>query len=445
MLVGQTGHPQLTGPVVHFTAFHSLMRFGVPVPAVLIAEDSLVVQKILRHLASRELTFDIVCADSRAQALQVLETRDDWFAAIVDLNLPDAPDGELIDDVLAMAIPTIVLTGSVDADRRDNLSRRGIVDYVLKEGRYSYKYAINLVNRLLANKAIKVLVAEDSGTARRYIVELLRRQNFQAIEAEDGQQALEILLADNDIKILLTDYNMPRCDGFELIHELRHRHDRTDLAIIGLSSADDKYLSAKFIKNGANDFLYKPFSHEEFFCRVTQAVESMERLELITAMAYSDPLTGVGNRRFYVEKARVLIDQAQTAGTPLSLAIVDIDHFKKVNDTYGHDVGDEVLLFFAKTLAQAFQQFVVARTGGEEFFILFSTLTSDEALAQMEAVRQKVAASKITTDAGELGVTFSGGLASLPADNVESLMKAADERLYEAKGAGRNTVVGNPG
>ncbi len=410
-------------------------------PSVLIAEDSIVVQKILRHLASRELPFDIVCAQDRAQALETLKTRDDWFAAIVDLNLPDAPDGELIDDVLAKDIPTIVLTGSVDGAKRDSLTRRGIVDYVLKEGRYSYRYAINLVNRLHANKAIKVLVAEDSTTARRYIVELLRRHNFQAIEAENGEQALELILADDDIKILLTDYNMPLRDGFELIHELRHRHDKTDIAIIGLSSANDKYLSAKFIKNGANDFLYKPFSHEEFFCRVTQAVESMERLQLITAMAYSDPLTGVGNRRFFVEKARSQIGQAQASDTPLSLAIVDIDHFKQVNDSYGHDVGDEVLLFFAKTLAEEFQEFIVARTGGEEFCILFPDLNSNDATVLMDRVRLKIAQSEVQTEAGVLSVTFSGGVAQLPADNVESLLKMADQLLYQAKDAGRNTVI----
>lgn len=112
--------------------------------SVLIVEDSKMVMKILRHLSQQMLDFNLVYAESRAEALEQLNQRDDWLAAIVDLNLPDAPDGELVDDVLKLKIPTIVLTGGVDEERRESLVRKGIVDYVLKEGRYSYKYAVNL-------------------------------------------------------------------------------------------------------------------------------------------------------------------------------------------------------------------------------------------------------------------------------------------------------------
>ncbi|MDX1343738.1 MAG: diguanylate cyclase [Reinekea sp.] len=410
-------------------------------PSVLIVEDSSVVQKILKHIAGRSLAFNLVYASSRKEAMAKLAERNDWLAAIIDLNLPDAPHGELVDDVLGMGIPTIVLTGSVDDDKRDALTRRGIVDYVLKEGRYSYQYAVNLVNRLNRNKHIKVLVAEDSTVTRNFIVELLSRHLFQVVQVDDGRKALEALRKDDSIKLLLTDYNMPSMDGFELIHELRHKEDKVDLVIIGLSSAGDKYLSAKFIKNGANDFLYKPFSHEEFFCRIMQAVESMERLETMREMAYTDALTGIGNRRFFIEKARRYLDQAMDHGTPMSLAMVDIDHFKLINDDYGHDVGDEVLQHFATALSDRFGRFLFARTGGEEFCIVMPGLKQEKAFQLLDALRAQIAQDFADTAAGDVGYTFSGGLVQAPADNVESLMKRADILLYRAKDAGRNMVL----
>lgn len=409
--------------------------------SVLIVEDSPMVLKVLRHLASRQLDFELVYATSRAEALAQLVSRESWLAAIVDLNLPDAPDGELVDDCLERGVPTIVLTGSVNNQKRDQLTKRGIVDYVLKEGRFSYLYAVNLVARLARNRHIKVIVAEDSKTTRRFMVELLQRHLFQVVEAEDGQQALQAILADPTIRILITDNNMPNLDGFELIHQLRHKHEHHDLVAIGLSSAEDKYLSAKFIKNGANDFLYKPFSHEEFFCRIMQAVDAMERLDNMRAMAYTDPLTQIGNRRFFIEKAQTEVSKARKQTTPLSMALIDIDYFKSINDEYGHDVGDQAIQLLATILAHAFQRFIVARTGGEEFSVLFPGLQGDQARQLVEVVREQVEHDSIDTEHGLVGFTISAGISQAPCDTFERLMKHADEALYRAKDAGRNMVV----
>lgn len=410
-------------------------------PSVLIVEDSKVVMKILKHVAGQTLGFDVVFAMSRAEALNELNQRDDWLAAVVDLNLPDAPQGELVDDVLEMGIPTIVLTGRVDQDIRDTLTRKGVVDYVLKEGRFSYQYAVNLVNRLYKNQAIKVLVAEDSTVTRNFIAELLARHLFQVVAVENGKEALDVALSDEQVKIVLTDYNMPVMDGFQLIHELRHKQEKEDLIVIGLSSAGDKYLSAKFIKNGANDFLYKPFSHEEFFCRIMQAVESMERLDRMRKMAYSDSLTGIGNRRLFVQRGRELVNEALDAKTPLSFALMDIDHFKSINDDYGHDVGDEVLVFFAGILERMLGRFFIARTGGEEFCVMFPGLVADRAGQLLEAVREHVSDAFVDTVAGSVSFSVSAGVSDLFTDSLEVLMKEADKLLYQAKDSGRNKIM----
>ena len=410
-------------------------------PSVLIVEDSKVVLKILRHVAAKTLDFHVEFATSRQEALEILERRNDWLAAIVDLSLPDAPDGELVRDVLDAGIPTIVLTGSMDDKKRDGLAKSGIVDYVLKEGRYSYQYAVNLVNRLYRNRSIKVLVAEDSKVTRYYISELLSRHLFQVVEAENGKAALDAVVADDQIKILLTDFNMPEMDGFELIRELRYRHERMDLFIVGLSSAEDKYLSARFIKNGANDFLFKPFSHEEFFCRLTQGVDAMERLEAMRNYAYTDTLTGLPNRRAFIERGRNMLSQANAEGSPISLAVLDIDNFKRINDLYGHDAGDEVLQHFAEVMTEGLHRFLFARTGGEEFVAVMPGLNDEQACQVLNVLRTQIETEAVVTANKFVEYTFSGGVTQGPAATLEELFKQADELLYRAKEAGRNMVL----
>ncbi len=411
-------------------------------PSVLIVEDSQAVTKVLRYIAQKVLTsFDVIFAMNAEEARCELAKRDDWFASIVDLNLPDAPNGEMVDYMLKQQIPTIVLTGRMGDENRDALLRQGIVDYVQKEGLYSCQYAVNLINRLFRNREIKVMVAEDSSVTRWFITDLLRRHQFQVVEAENGRQALEGILADQSIDILLTDYNMPEMNGFGLIHALRYKHEKVDLVIIGLSSADDKYLSAKFIKNGADDFLYKPFSHEEFFCRIMHAVESMERTRELHRLAYTDALTSLHNRRYFMDQSRKLVAKAESSDSELSLAILDIDHFKRINDEYGHDIGDLVLVSFARTLNRAFSRFMVARMGGEEFCILFPGLSVARAAQLLDAVRAQVGASSVDFPDGSLSFTFSAGMAEMPADSLDSLLKQADMLLYDAKEQGRNQVV----
>ncbi|GAA6135215.1 response regulator [Oceaniserpentilla sp. 4NH20-0058] len=409
--------------------------------SVLIVEDSKVVQKILRHIANQILDFDVFFASSRAEALQHLSERSDWFAAIVDLNLPDAPDGEIVANIIDQGIPTIVLTGSVDDKKRDELMHKGIVDYVFKDGLFSYQYAINLVNRIYRNQSMKVLVAEDSATTRQNIAQLLSRHLYQVIEVDNGKSALEKIQQDSAIKLVITDYDMPVMDGFQLIHELRHKLDKVDIMIIGLASPEDKYLSAKFIKSGANDFLYKPFTTEEFFCRIMQSMDAMERIESVRKMAYTDALTEIGNRRYFFEKAESALKQARENNTPLSLALLDIDKFKSINDTYGHDVGDHILCEFSRVLDAAFSNYILARTGGEEFCIMFPDISVEQAMLELEHVRKQVEQKTVNTSGGEVNYTFSAGLAQSPLESVETLMKSSDTLLYKAKESGRNQIA----
>ena len=415
---------------------------------VLIIEDSVLVVKIIRHVVKLELEeLQPLYAGSLKEAKEIFQQHShDIYAALADLTLPDAVNGEVVDFLLQNTVPTIVLTASVDDCKREVLLGKGVVDYVIKESRFSYSYAVGLLNRLYRNKDIKVLVAEDSTSQRNFIMQRLAEHQFQTFAASNGIEALKQLVEHPDIKLLITDYHMPGMDGFELVKTIRHNINKSDLIIIGLSvqELNRGSLSAKFIKNGANDFLSKPFNHEEFNCRIKHNIESLELLEAIRYQANNDYLTGLPNRRCFFNNGEDIHKQAQKNQSALSAGIIDLDLFKRVNDDYGHNVGDKVLQFFSEQIKDYFVDYILSlgRTGGEEFCILMPGLSSFEAGEFMDEFRQQLSEQSIfINEDTRLTVTFSCGISDDIGQSLDQQIGHADENLYRAKEAGRNQVV----
>ncbi|WP_284377952.1 response regulator [Litoribrevibacter albus] len=411
---------------------------------ILVVEDSPIVLKIIRHIIHQELNskhYHVDYAESLAEA-QACVAEHQYFAALADLNLPDAPDGEVVQYILSNKIPCIVLTGSYSEERREKLLMMGIVDYVVKESRFSYAYAVKLIQRLSLNEHIKVLVVEDSTTARKYLRTLLEQHLFQVLEAEHGVQALDVYRAHPDIRLIITDYNMPEMDGFELVRQIRTQSDKSDLAIIGLSSMEKGALSAKFIKNGANDFLQKPFFPEELHCRVIHNLESIEQIQALNEAANRDYLTNLYNRRYLYSAGEELYKSAQQ-GRPLAVAVMDIDHFKSFNDSYGHEAGDAMLVHMGELLSESFSRFVTARLGGEEFCVLLPGLSQTQARTLMDQFRLRFEDEGVYLGDNYLQATISIGVTSYLGHSLDSMLHHADELLYRAKEMGRNSVVGD--
>ncbi|MDH5525368.1 MAG: response regulator [Desulfobulbaceae bacterium] len=249
---------------------------------ILIAEDSKFFGVLLQKRLGREPGFEVVWAKGLAEARVALEGQEGFFAAILDFNLPDAPYGEVIDEVVARNIPAIVFTGSISDEVRDIVWSKDVVDYVLKNDRNSPDYIVALLYRLERNSKIKVLVVDDSSFFRKVIGDLLKIHRYQVLTAGDGREALTVLAQHPEIRLVLTDFNMPHLDGFQLIEEIRKTYTRDDLGIIGISSADNHVMAAQFIKNGANDFIIKQaFLSEEFYSRVTHCIENIENIQEI--------------------------------------------------------------------------------------------------------------------------------------------------------------------
>ncbi len=411
-------------------------------PTILIIEDSKFFASMISREIQKRLGFKVEWKSTFSDAKAAIErSKDNFLVAVLDVNLPDAPNGEAVDYALNVGIPSIVFTGTLNAKMRDQFLSWNLVDYILKEARSSVETLITTIGRIHKNKYIKILVVDDSSTMRATFSQLLKAQQYYVLEARDGIHALKVLEESPDIKLVITDYNMPQMNGLELIQTIRAKRSKNRLAIIGISASDDNLLSAKLIKAGANDFLFKPFQVEEFNCRVNNAIEMLENIKLIRDLSYKDPLTKLYNRRYFFENAVSFIKRTTQKGKLYCVAMLDIDFFKKVNDTYGHDGGDIVLKNVSTLLAEHFAtDAIVSRFGGEEFCVLTAHDPDDDVIKHFDDFRQAIEASSVESDGKIIQVTVSIGVCYESYD-LDAMLKLADNRLYTAKETGRNKVV----
>lgn len=403
---------------------------------ILVVEDSPVVLKVLQHLLSQSPTFvPVLCSCYKEAENKLKDAGEEYFAAVVDLNLPDAENGEVVDLVLFYKVPCVVLTGSVDDSLRLSLLNKGVLDYITKESRYSFNQVIKVIERLSKNQDIKVLVAEDSSTSRLFIKILLEQYRFKVIEAVNGQEALAKLESDSEIRMLITDHNMPLVNGYDLVRMLRYNSRFQDLVIIGLSAEGDNTLSAKFIKAGANDFLKKPFYHEEFHCRVLHNLEAQEMLETIKNLANIDSLTKLKNRRYLFDEGEFFF---RKNSPNVTLAMLNLDNFKRINDTYGHIIGDRLLEAVGVEIRDSFPGVLVCRFGGEEFCVVANVIER-ELHDMLDAFLVKMRSKELTE--AKIIVTCSVGVCSQSVGSLEESIRIADANLYEAKRLGRDQIV----
>lgn len=414
----------------------------MPHTRILVVEDSKFFSTVICRPLAERLDAKVVPAYSLAETKAAVAASDKPFnLALVDLVLPDAPDGETVGWLQSQGIPCVVFTSLFSEDLRERFLAQHVIDYVVKDTPSSLDYLLGLVEQIHRNLQIKALVVDDSRTGRKYTADLLRSYQFKVIEAEHGRAGLARLEAEPDIKLVVTDYHMPEMDGVEMVRQMRRTHHQDRLAIIGISSGGGSALSAKFIKFGANDFLIRPFLREEFFCRVMQNMRLLDTVEQLRDAAIRDVLTGIHNRRFFFDAGETLMASAQRDKLTLTAAMVDIDFFKKVNDTHGHDGGDVVLKRIAALLRRECRQTdIVARLGGEEFAILSVNMAPEAAVPFFNKIRKAIEVETIEHAGKRIPVTASFGLCHGGGRSLEDMLKIADDALYRAKRNGRNQV-----
>ena len=296
---------------------------------------------------------------------------------------------------------------------------------------------------------MRILIAEDDYTSRAMLTAALHRWGYDPIVTENGLQAWSAIQKPDAPKLILLDWNMPEMDGLEVTRRIRALDTAEPSYIIILTSKSEKANIVAGLDIGANDYIIKPYDAEELLARIRVGQRMLElQAGLLAAQkalahqAKHDFLTGVLNRGAILNILTREISRITRENSALVIGILDIDHFKIVNDTYGHFVGDEVLCGFVRLLEKSLRDYdYLGRWGGEEFLVISLGCKENEAERLYERLRTVIAGHPIPTKAGNLSLTVSIGVAAWNGSETgDELIAAADAGMYQAKKLGRNQV-----
>jgi two-component system, cell cycle response regulator len=296
---------------------------------------------------------------------------------------------------------------------------------------------------------MRILIADDDLTSRTVLAAVLRKVGYEVTQTADGAEAWEELQKPDAPRMAVLDWMMPVMDGLEVVRRVRALPTDQPPYIIMLTSKGEKADIIAGLDNGADDYLAKPFNTNELRARVgvgRRLVEMQSELRqarnALAHQATHDPLTGILNRRAVESSLARELAREQRHHNGLAVGICDIDHFKKVNDTYGHPVGDEVLCGVVRLLEDGLREYdCLARVGGEEFLVITPDVRAGGADELFGRLRETVEHHPIPTRAGQVSVTISIGVRIVQEDDtLDALLAAADTALYRAKNTGRNRV-----
>mgnify|MGYP005634641577 FL=1 len=303
-----------------------------------------------------------------------------------------------------------------------------------------------------------ILIAEDNPVSRKLMEMTLRQAGYEVVSAEDGREALA-LFKERFFPIILTDLEMPEMDGLELCRAIRGNPAEGYVYIFLITARDSKEDIIVGLEAGADDYLTKPFDRSELIARLKTALRVLElekslkdAYEKIRLLSITDKLTGCYNRTYMDEYLAKEIARATRYHRPLSLVMADIDYFKRVNDTYGHQAGDLILKNFVLSMREGLRKDVdwIARYGGEEFLMVMPETNFKNAMSSAERLRRIVSERLASYDEKEIRITASFGVVGFdPSEKIknipyEAIIDQADKALYQAKDEGRNRVRGQP-
>lgn len=293
------------------------------------------------------------------------------------------------------------------------------------------------VTRILPSEPYRVLIVDDSKSQATYCQRALNKAGMITQTVIDPM-TLTSAMQDFQPELILMDMYMPGCSGIELAQVIRQQPQYVSIPIIYLSGEEDRDKQLNAMSQGADDFLTKPVDPRH----LTITVQNRgQRARALHAQMIRDSLTGLYNHTYILETLDKEIDKAYRMETPLLFAMIDIDHFKLVNDTYGHPVGDRVICSLSMFLKQRLRKTdTLGRYGGEEFAVILPNTTLTDAAKAIDEIRARFQQIIQPADEKDFSVSFSCGISQLTADNREHIIEQADEALYKAKEDGRNCV-----
>jgi two-component system, cell cycle response regulator len=297
---------------------------------------------------------------------------------------------------------------------------------------------------------LPLLAVEDSRFSRKLLEHALSGESYSLLFAENGSGALQ-LFKEHRPAIVITDWMLPDCSGPELCQRIRADSSGSYTYVILLTSMAEKKDIVRGLSSGADDYLTKPFDRGELLARVGVGRRIIDlhreidaKNKLLEEMAHTDSLTGLPNRRAIEDWANRQLRGAARHGYSLWVVHADLDNFKIISDSYGHEAGDEVLRGFATTLKENTRASDIGgRTGGDEFLVVLTHVREDQIQLTVERLRARFASKKFTFDGKSISVTASFGACGFQGKQppeFSSLVRQADKALYSAKRAGRNQI-----
>jgi len=408
---------------------------------ILIVQSRQCLSRTLVSQITSVIGLDVDVAETLHDA-KMLMLENSYILMLVDFEVEKH---QQIETFLAQVqLPAFIMVEKESKDFKLKFNRSLVIDYVVKESPEVVTYLVKSIHRIYQNRSTKVLVVDDSDSDRAYMVKMAQNQLYQVCEAKDGQEALEMLEEDKQIKIIVADIHMPKMDGVTLLKYIREKKLQNEVAVLGVSSDEESLI--RFIKLGANDFVTKPFSKGEFTARLNHLASVYDQIQELTELSSKDYLTQLRSRKYFFEVATPYVYNAHKIQESCAVAMIDIDNFKIINDTYGHEVGDIVLKKLAKILHESLKgRDIVARYGGEEFCVLLRDTTNESAKIVFENLRQRVEEEVVkiiaVPRAIEIRFTISIGLSTDVRHSLEKMLSQADYWLYRAKGQGKNCVL----
>ena len=449
---------------------------------VLVVDDVPANVKLLEARLSAEY-FDVITAMSGREALAICE-RAECDLVLLDVMMPDMDGFEvcrrLKSSTLTHHIPVVIVTALDQPSDKLRGLEAGADDFLTKPipelaltARVRSLSRLKMVTDELRMRAVtsrdigiesperealadtgrggRILIVDDRPASYERIAAMLSTEHEVAVET-DANRAL-FHAADGNFDLLIISLDLENFDGLRLCSQLRSLERTRNIPVLGVTEPDNNARMVRGLEIGVNDFLMRPIDQNELLARARSQVRKRrytvrlrDNVQMSIEMAITDALTGLFNRRYMESHVATLVEQAAARSKPLTVMVLDIDYFKSINDTHGHDAGDDVLRDFALRIKRSIRGIDLAcRYGGEEFVLVMPE--TDMAVAAMvaERLRRRIAAEPFSIQKGakSVPVTISIGIAGLrdKDDTAASVLKRADQALYRAKRDGRNRVV----
>ncbi len=354
----------------------------------------------------------------------------------------------LINDGKRNEIPIVIMSSSDSIEVRKNLLLRGVIDFIPKNITQEQLrlYIQKLIRRddiVEAMENISVAVLDDSEFDLKYMKSLF---DFHGVKNVDFFKEPDLLLrSEKKYDVYLVDVVLPKYSGDQVVYSIRSRDK--GCAIIAVSAVDHFKTISNVLLSGADDYILKPYNESVFMARFKSSVRHLllyreleKKNRELARMIITDSLTGLYNHQYIYEQIKNEIRKSDRYERPFSVIMCDIDDFKKINDTHGHQVGDGVLMKISEALKETVRDVdIVGRYGGEEFLLALPETTLQNAYTLAERIRKKIEKLKF---GAEISVTISGGVAEHKSDEDEKMLVArADDLLYKAKKEGKNKIM----